>query len=188
LSSIYSYFGQAFVACVPTVPTAQILAAVFIGLNNFFSGLIVRPQYITGFFSVPYWITPGHFVYEGLVIAAFTGDERQVLANPGSPFYDFLKCDNPDEECYGTIDDYIAVFFWRRISRRSLVVRHHGLCPIFGLGKVPYVLCIKVLQLHWWIVIRSNMSSKKLDVNVKQKCQVLVHFSRASTESSQKHS
>lgn len=59
LCSIYSYFGQAFVACVPTVPTAQILAAVFIGLNNFFSGLIVRPQFITGFFSVPYWITPG---------------------------------------------------------------------------------------------------------------------------------
>ena len=59
--SIYSYFGQAFVACVPTVPTAQILAAVFIGLNNFFSGLIVRPQYISGFFSIPYWITPGKF-------------------------------------------------------------------------------------------------------------------------------
>lgn len=51
--SIYSYFGQAFVACVPTVPTAQILAAVFIGLNNFFSGLIVRPQYLSGFFEIP---------------------------------------------------------------------------------------------------------------------------------------
>jgi len=59
LPSIYSYFGQAFVACVPTVPTAQILAAVFIGLNNFFSGLIVRPQYLSGFFEIPYWITPG---------------------------------------------------------------------------------------------------------------------------------
>lgn len=57
--SIYSYFGQAFVALVPTVPTAQILAAVFIGLNNFFSGLIVRPQYLSSFFEIPYWITPG---------------------------------------------------------------------------------------------------------------------------------
>ncbi|MGK3751359.1 MAG: hypothetical protein ACI8RD_003660, partial [Bacillariaceae sp.] len=26
--------------------TAQILCSVFIGLNNFFSGLIVRPQYM----------------------------------------------------------------------------------------------------------------------------------------------
>lgn len=30
----------------------MILAAVFIGLNNFFSGLIVRPQYLSGFFEV----------------------------------------------------------------------------------------------------------------------------------------
>jgi hypothetical protein len=52
-TEIYSYFGQAFIACVPTVPTAQILAAVFIGLNNFFSGLIVRPQYLSGFFEIP---------------------------------------------------------------------------------------------------------------------------------------
>jgi ABC-type multidrug transport system permease subunit len=46
--AIYSYFGQAFTCCVRGMGTAQILAAVFIGLNNLFSGLIVRPQYLSG--------------------------------------------------------------------------------------------------------------------------------------------
>ena len=55
--AIYSYFGQAFVCFFKPMATAQILASVFIGLNNFFSGLIVRPQFLVGFFAVPYWIT-----------------------------------------------------------------------------------------------------------------------------------
>jgi len=46
--AIYSYFGQAFTCCFRGMGTAQILAAVFIGLNNLFSGLIVRPQYLSG--------------------------------------------------------------------------------------------------------------------------------------------
>jgi len=63
--AIYSYFGQAFMCLVPTMATAQILCSVFIGLNNFFSGFIVRPQYMTTIFAFTYWITPGHYVYEG---------------------------------------------------------------------------------------------------------------------------
>ncbi len=56
------------------------------------------------------------------MIAAFTDDERRVLANPGSPFYNYLMCnsDNPDEECYGTIDDYISVFFGGKFQRDHL--------------------------------------------------------------------
>jgi ABC-type multidrug transport system ATPase subunit len=118
--AIYSYFGQAFVACVPTVPTAQILAAVFIGLNNFFSGLIVRPQYLSSFFEIPYWITPGHYVYEGLVIAAFHDDQREVVADPGSDFYVYLMCDDLNAQCVGTIDDFINVFFGGKFSRSHL--------------------------------------------------------------------
>ena len=36
--------GQLFMCSVRGGGTAQILASVFIGINNFFSGLIVRPQ------------------------------------------------------------------------------------------------------------------------------------------------
>jgi len=51
--AIYSYFGQAFMCSVKGMGTAQILAAIFIGLNNLFSGLIVRPQYLSGEFFAP---------------------------------------------------------------------------------------------------------------------------------------
>lgn len=119
--SIYSYFGQAFVACVPTVPTAQILSAVFIGLNNFFSGLIVRPQYLSGFFEIPYWITPGHYVFEGMVLACFHDDQRQVLAQPGSPFYESLESLGCDAEpCIGTVDQFIDTFFGGKFQRSHL--------------------------------------------------------------------
>ena len=52
--ALYSYFGQAFMCSVRGMATAQILNSVFIGINNFFSGLIVRPQYLSGFFLAPY--------------------------------------------------------------------------------------------------------------------------------------
>jgi hypothetical protein len=54
---------------VPTMAMAQILCTVFIGLNNIFSGLIIRPQYTRGIFKFTYWLTPGHYVFEGLIHA-----------------------------------------------------------------------------------------------------------------------
>lgn len=103
---------------VPAMATAQILCSVFIGLNNFFSGLIVRPQYMTGLFEFTYWITPGHYVYEGLILAQYWGDERPVLAAENSEFYDFLGCEelDPSEECYGTVTQYLWVFFGGRFN------------------------------------------------------------------------
>jgi hypothetical protein len=120
-SAIYSYFGQAFMCCVRSMATAQILASVFIGLNNFFSGLIVRPQFMTGFFEIPYWITPGHYVYEGLVLAQFSGDDRPVIAVENDEFYDYLvsigSCNEPsDTVCEGTVDEFVDFFFGGRFN------------------------------------------------------------------------
>ena len=115
-TAIYSYFGQAFVACIPTVPTAQILASVFIGLNNFFSGLIVHPQYLSGFFEVPYWITPGHYVFEGMVMALFSKNDNVVIVMPGSTFYESISC-TAGEECTGTVSDFVDVFFGGRFQK-----------------------------------------------------------------------
>ena len=48
-TAIYSYIGQLFMCLVRGQGTAQILASIFIGINNFFSGLIVRPQQMSEF-------------------------------------------------------------------------------------------------------------------------------------------
>jgi hypothetical protein len=120
--AIYSYFGQAFMCLVSGMPTAQILASVFIGLNNFFSGLIVRPQFLTGFFEIPYWITPGHYVYEGLVLALFYDDNRTVVAVNNSEFYDFLECGESNiNPCTGTIAEFIHVFFGGRFNEDNML-------------------------------------------------------------------
>lgn len=120
--AIYSYFGQAFMCLVPSMKTAQILASVFIGLNNFFSGLIVRPQFMTGFFEVPYWITPGHYVYEGLVLAQYHSDERTVIAVQDSEFYEFLGCDpSTSSACNGTVEQFVDVFFGGRFKKENEV-------------------------------------------------------------------
>jgi hypothetical protein len=98
--------------------TAQILASVFIGLNNFFSGLIVRPQFMTGFFAITYWITPGHYVYEGLVLAQFHGDLRTVIAANQSEFYDYLECGERNvPQCNGTVELYVDVFFGGKFNK-----------------------------------------------------------------------
>lgn len=101
--------------------TAQILASVFIGLNNFFSGLIVRPQFLRGFFNVPYWITPGHFVFEGMVVSIFTADLRTVVAEHGSDFFYDLGCEvDEDSECAGTVSQFVYSFFGGRFSSDNI--------------------------------------------------------------------
>jgi hypothetical protein len=116
--------GQLFVCLVKPAPTAIILCSVFIGLNNFFAGLIVRPQFMVGgFYAVPYYICPGHYVYESMVTAIFNSDEPSVLANFGSEFYDYLldKGCTPTngEPCIGTMRQYVDVFFGFEYSREN---------------------------------------------------------------------
>jgi len=159
--AIYSYFGQAFTCCFRGMGTAQILAAVFIGLNNLFSGLIVRPQYLsgncsipsvcvfrinpltrifvtrnlpinTGFWQAPFWITPGHYVFEGLVVTQFNYDQRPVIATQGSVFYQYLidqgsgTCKTMTnsttslQECVGTVSQYVQSFFGGRFRHSHI--------------------------------------------------------------------
>ncbi len=114
--AIYSYFGQAFMCLVPGMATAQILCSIFIGINNFFSGLIVRPQYLSGFWALPFWLTPGHYVFEGLVASQFFNDDTMVVATPMSPFFQYLNCTLGNqtvvsEPCVGTVEQYVLAFF-----------------------------------------------------------------------------
>jgi hypothetical protein len=93
------------------------LCSVFIGLNNFFSGLVVLPQYMVGtFYEVPYYITPGHYVYDGLVTCLYRNNNDTVIADYGSDYYDYLvdigQCGNSTVEvCEGTAYQYANNFF-----------------------------------------------------------------------------
>jgi len=123
-TAIYSYIGQLFMCCVRGPGTAQILASIFIGINNFFSGLIVRPQQMTGFWQITYWINPGHFVYEGLVMSVFHSDTRKVTVGIGSQYYydPLFNCDdNLVVECEVDVSVYVDAFFGGRFSRDHFI-------------------------------------------------------------------
>jgi hypothetical protein len=118
--------GQLFVCLVKPAATAIILCSIFIGINNFFAGLIVRPQFMVGgFYEVPYYICPGHYVYESMVIAVFDKDTRSVLATVGSEFDDFLvddpsnNCTAGATDCIGTMHEYIYVFFGGEYTKEN---------------------------------------------------------------------
>jgi len=94
-SAIYSYIGQLFMCLVRGQGTAMVLASVFIGINNFFSGFIVRPQQMIGnFWVITYIINPGHYVYEGLVASAFGNNTRTVIVTNASQY--FAELTSPD--------------------------------------------------------------------------------------------
>ena len=105
--------------------TAQILASVFIGLNNFFSGLIVRPQFMTGLFAITYWITPGHYVYEGMICSIFDGDTRTVVADYNTDFYNDLDCAGRNltaaGECTGSVEDYMDSFYGGKFQKEHAI-------------------------------------------------------------------
>jgi len=115
-TAIYSYIGQLFMCLVRETGTALILSSVFIGINNFFSGLIVRPQQMMGgLWEITYWINPGHYVYEGLCMSMFRNDDRMVIVERGSDYYSspFFDCVNisVDGVCQVSVSVYVDAFF-----------------------------------------------------------------------------
>jgi hypothetical protein len=129
------------------MPTAIILSSVFIGLNNFFAGLIVRPQLMVGgFYALPYYICPGHYVYEGMVVCLFQDDERVVYADDGTEFYEFLNCTG-DKVCEGTVEQYIDSFFGGEFSGNN-TIRNNSIILGFILvvTRVLTFLCLKYIR------------------------------------------
>ena len=132
-SALYSYFGQFFVVVVKNIKAAMILAGVYIGFNNLFAGLIILPQAMLGTpYLVTYYITPGHYIFEGEITSIMHNDARHVTASVGSDFFAFLirrgKCtEGQMKPCVGFQSDYIEYFFGGdftsdHISRNAIVL------------------------------------------------------------------
>ena len=58
---------------------------------------------------------PGHYIFEGLVASQFDGDKTNIIASPGTPFWNFLDCDEQVadgvETCIGSAEDWIYASF-----------------------------------------------------------------------------
>lgn len=67
-------------------------------------------------------MTPGHYVYEGLVLAQYNEDKRTVLAEDNSDFYEFLRCGEYEvQNCNGTVEQFVHVFFGGKFNKENQI-------------------------------------------------------------------
>lgn len=144
--------GQLFVCLVQSPATAIILCSVFIGINNFFAGLIVRPQFLTGFYAVPYYICPGHFVYESMVMSVYDDNDLAVEATVGSDFFEFLifdeanNCSELSTECSGTASQFVSVFFGGEFVRSNTLRNALVLGFVLALARFLTWMALKFVR------------------------------------------
>jgi len=65
------------------------------------------------FYVLPYYITPGMYVYNGMVTALYDGNNSTVIPDLNSDFYNYLV-DNAlydVSNCTGTAAEYVDNFF-----------------------------------------------------------------------------
>ena len=140
----YTYFGQAFICLVKDIPTAGALVGALIGYNVFFSGLVVRPQYFKGPFQLGYWSAPGRFAFEGIVTSQFKGLDYTVIAEPFTPWWFDIGCDDmpSSEPCTGPMEAYVDFFFGGRFKDRYQ--------PL-DIGVL--VFCLLLARLILWVAL-----------------------------------
>ncbi len=117
------------------------LANIFIGLNNAYSGFIASPALLTKkiFFAVQYWFVPGHYVYEGMLTSLFDQDDSRFVVVPqSSTNFDRLNCvADASGSCTVTVSEYFSVSFDRLWSYGSFY---------FNLGiLLAWSICVRIL-------------------------------------------
>lgn len=112
---IFTFLGQMFVALSPDAITAQGFGALTVSLTSLFTGVLIRPENIPTFWSFMYWLMPGHYIFEGLIVTQFDGDETPIIASPGTPFWVYLDCEDQiaggATDCIGTAEQWVFASF-----------------------------------------------------------------------------
>jgi ABC-type multidrug transport system permease subunit len=106
----FTYLGQMLMSLLRDSETAQGLGGLVVGLTVLFCGILLRPDDIPNFWVFGYWMFPGHYVFEGIFMSQYDGDDTPITATAGSPFYMSLPCE-PDVPCVGTAEQWIAANF-----------------------------------------------------------------------------
>jgi len=115
---VWTFFGQAFMSLFKDIATAQGFGAVMSTFNSVFAGVLIAPQDISSFWLFMYYITPSHYVLEGLIVSQYYMDETPISPTNGSPFAQEVigstTCPVYSEDlesCYGTAWQWVYVSF-----------------------------------------------------------------------------
>jgi len=118
--SLFTYTGQMFVALCPDAQIAQGFCGLLSSNTGLFAGVLIQPQNIPKFWIFMYWILPGHYILEGLLTTQYENDETPITAQVGSPFYDYLGCNESEDTCIGTAEEWLIATFDGNFSRANV--------------------------------------------------------------------
>lgn len=108
----YTFLGQMLSSLFRDTVTAQGFGGLISAFSSLFGGVLIRLSEIPSFWVFMYWVFPGHYFLEGLIMSQFDGDDRLIEASPGSPFFLELGCGTSVVEvCEGSIDVWIGTYF-----------------------------------------------------------------------------
>jgi ABC-type multidrug transport system ATPase subunit len=107
----FTFLGQMFVSLLRDAETAQVIGGVLVSTTAMFSGIMTRPSEIPIFWIFMYWVTPGHYIFEGIFMSQYENDNTPIEALPGSPFFMSLGCTNSEEVCMGTAEGWVQSSF-----------------------------------------------------------------------------
>jgi hypothetical protein len=108
---LYTFIGQMVMSLFRDSETSQGIGGMFTSLTVLFSGILLRPDAIPNFWIFMYWITPGHYIFEGIIMSQYDGDDTLIVASTGSPFYNSLRCNETVVSCEGTAEGWVDSSF-----------------------------------------------------------------------------
>jgi ABC-type multidrug transport system permease subunit len=110
--ALFTYLGQMLVALSPDVQIAQGFGGLIGSCTSLFTGVLIRPYNMPTFWIFMYWLFPGHYILEGLLVTQFNNDDTPIVATPGTSFWNFLGCNSQTQtECVGTAEEWIYATF-----------------------------------------------------------------------------
>jgi hypothetical protein len=147
---IFTYLGQMFVALVPDAQIAQGIGGLFSSCTGLFTGVLIRPSDIPTFWKFLYWLMPGQYILQGLLVTQFDGDTTEIEASAGSLFWDSLNCDTKIQDgatsCSGTAEEWVDATFEGAYS-----IEHIPYC----IGYVCALLAATII-IKWWALGHLN--------------------------------
>jgi len=108
---VFTFTGQMLMSLFRDAQAAQGLGAIIVTCTSLFSGVLINPAEIPAFWIWLYWILAGHWIFEGIFMSQYEGDDTPIEASVGTAFYQSLNCTSANESCIGTAEEWINVKF-----------------------------------------------------------------------------
>ncbi|KAG7350244.1 ABC-2 type transporter-domain containing protein [Nitzschia inconspicua] len=111
--ALFTYTGQMLVSVCPNAQIAQGFGGLISACTGLFTGVLIRPADIPNFWIFMYWLLPGQYVLESLLVTQYDGDDTPIVASPGTAFWNYLGCGTAaaTTTCIGTAEEWVYATF-----------------------------------------------------------------------------